>query len=338
MDFVVPQDVQNDLDLQNILFGDINSLNSYHVNDMTFFLKQIILIPQIRPFSLDIIVDKCVNLCIDSDSFKNELLINSIKECPMIARRLYDKSVYSRDDISYFLKWGNIYRSGILFYDILPDRLVAKRSFWIRNEPKEVFYQFIKYGFRFDSIEYCLKYDDYDGFMAKVAYNDSTNDVLLKWNEFEWSKHQIDLDMLSFSAYFGSIKCFKYLFIKSKNDHVLATQCAICSGSYDIIHMCIPHIPKYYSFGVLPLEYCRYDLYKWLNHDFAADTCPEYFIIEYFIDKLDSFNQVFLNQCMVLSIQNGCYSFFRFLVEKGACINTKTRFFRFFVVYQVCLW
>ena len=326
------------LDLMNILFGDIKGLISYHVNDITFFLKQIVLIPQIRPFSLDIIVEKCVNLCIDSDDFKNELLFNSIKECPMIARRLFDKSVYSRDDISYVLKRGNIYRSGILFYDIYPDLLVARHSFWIRNEPKEVFYHYIKYGFRFDSIEYCLKYDDYDGFMTKVACINSINDVLLKWSEFEWSKHQIDLDMLSFSAYFGSIKCFKYLFIESKNDHVLATQCAICSGSYDILHMSISHIPKNYNFGGLPLEYCRYDLYKWLNHENVTDTCPVYFIIEYFIDKLDSCNQVFLNQCMVLSIQNGCYSFFRFLVEKGACINTKTGFFLFFVTSIECLW
>ena len=62
----------------------------------------------------------------------------------------------------------------------------------------------IEYGFVPSSIEYCLKYDAIDEF----------TDFNITNQEAKWNKKPKYLDLLSFSGYFGSIKCFKHIIMK----------------------------------------------------------------------------------------------------------------------------
>lgn len=61
-------------------------------------------------------------------------------------------------------------------------------------------------------IEYCLKND----VINEYTYFNITN------QEAKWSKKPKYFDLLSFSGYFGSIKCFKHLIMKcfEINDHL----------------------------------------------------------------------------------------------------------------------
>ena len=93
--------------------------------------------------------------------------------------------------------------------------------------------QMIEYGFIKTSIEYSLKYD----VIENVLNMDNLNQKA-RWSPFEWSFKPDSLDLFSFSGFFGSIKCFKYLLMKGFeiNDYVVSM--VVCSGCLDIYHLC----------------------------------------------------------------------------------------------------
>ena len=68
------------------------------------------------------------------------------------------------------------------------------------------------------------------------------NDQEAIWSPFEWSRMPSNLDLLAFSVFFSSSKCFKYLMMKclSINDNVCLS--VICSVSMDLYHLCASYI------------------------------------------------------------------------------------------------
>ena len=81
------------------------------------------------------------------------------------------------------------------------------------------------------SIECILKYDVIDDL---VGFNISKGEA--KWSLFEWSMKPQHLDLLSFSVFFGSIKCFKHLLMNGFeiNDKVISM--VVRGGCLDIFH------------------------------------------------------------------------------------------------------
>ena len=64
-----------------------------------------------------------------------------------------------------------------------------------------------------------------------------------KWSPFEWSYKPEYLDLLSFSGFFGSIKCFKHLLMKGFEIKPHVISMAVCSDCYDIFYLCQkPHL------------------------------------------------------------------------------------------------
>ena len=91
----------------------------------------------------------------------------------------------------------------------------------------------IEYGFLPSSIEYCLKYDVFDILQDMEIFHQEA-----KWSPFEWSNKPKYLDLLSFSGFFGSVKCFKHLLMNDFEitDQVLSM--VVCSGCLDLLHLC----------------------------------------------------------------------------------------------------
>ena len=92
--------------------------------------------------------------------------------------------------------------------------------------------QLIEFGYLPSSIEYCLKYDVIDDLVKLNILNQEA-----KWSPFEWSTKTEYLDLLSFSGFFGSINCFKFLLMNGFeiNDRVLSM--VVCSGCLVLFHL-----------------------------------------------------------------------------------------------------
>jgi len=214
--------------------------SSSEIGDLEFWVNRIVILPSIRPFS----VDKAVNLSIKYGKnayFKEFLLEESFESCPVLIHRLYQKGFFGIDEIQpYFLK-ENCFHLCFYFRKMIVDFngfIVCKekpRSFdesFIWNE--EDIDLLIKFGYKPSTIEYCLKYDDIDAF--KDIFPIKPNKARI--SPFEWSNLPKSLDYLSFSSFFGSIKCFKYMLVNgfSITENVIAS--VMCSGNMDLFHIC----------------------------------------------------------------------------------------------------
>ena len=93
--------------------------------------------------------------------------------------------------------------------------------------------QLIKYGYHTSSIEFCLKYDMIDDLVVFDKLNQEA-----RWSPFEWGYKPEYLDLLSFTGFFGAIKCFKFLLIKGLEINDNVTCMVVCSGCFELFHLC----------------------------------------------------------------------------------------------------
>jgi len=223
------------ISFENFLFGEGNEIR---INDMEFCVDRIIELPKIRPHQLE----KAVRLSTEYYKFADfrQKLLDKSNKCPVLINQLYKRGVFVFEEIEPFLRNGNTFllsyyfRKEIKDFDSFikrkdkPDDL--DESFFENEHDID---QLIEYGFLQSSIEYCLKYDVIDD----LAYFDNLKHKA-KWSPFEWSIKPEYLDLLSFSGFFGSIKCFKQLLLKGLeiNDNVLSM--VVCGGCFDLFHIC----------------------------------------------------------------------------------------------------
>jgi len=220
---------------ERFLFGDGNEID---IDDMEFCVDRIIQLLGIRPHQLEQAVSLSVEYC-KLDDFRRKLLGKSYF-CPILIYRLYKRGIMVFKEIEPCLRnkqtfiFSYYFRKEIEdFYSFIkrkdkPDDL--DESFFENEHDID---QLIEYGFLQSSIEYCLKYDVIDD----LAYYDNLKHKA-KWSPFEWSVKPEYLDLLSFSGFFGSIKCFKQLLLKGFeiNNNVLSM--VVCGGCFDLFHIC----------------------------------------------------------------------------------------------------
>jgi len=60
---------------------------------------------------------------------------------------------------------------------------------------------------------------------------------IAEWSPFEWSSQPEYLDLLSFSGFFGSIKCFKHLLIRGFEINHNVVRMVECSGCLDLFYL-----------------------------------------------------------------------------------------------------
>jgi len=219
------------------LFGDEKETA---INDVEFIVDRIILFPQIRPHDLEkaeMISDKYCQF----PDFRRKLLEKSNK-CPVLIYRLFRKGIFVFEEIKPLLM-----NKGTFILSYYFRKEIHCFSKFIENKEKpddfdESFFendneidQMIEYGFISTSIEYCLKYDAIDDFKTI-----DISDQEAEWSPFEWSIEPKYLDLLSFSGFFGSIKCFKHLLMKGYEINEKVQSMVICSGCFDLFHLCQP--------------------------------------------------------------------------------------------------
>jgi len=227
--------MEEKISFESFLFGEGNEIR---INDIEFCVDRIIELPKIRPHQLDKAVDLSIEYCNLAD-FRRKLLENSDK-CPVLIYQLFKKGILVFEEIEPFLSHRDTF---LLCYYFRKEIKDFESFIGIKFKPSgidESFFeneyymdQLIEYGYLQSSNEYCLKYDVLDDLLNIDNLNQEA-----KWSPFEWSNKPEFLDLLSFSGFFGSIKCFKHLLMKGFeiNEYVLSM--VVCGGSFDLFHLC----------------------------------------------------------------------------------------------------
>ena len=165
--------------------------------------------------------------------------------------------------------------------------------------------QMIEFGFFPSSIGYYLKYDIIDDFVESNILNQK-----VKWSPFEWSYKPKYLDLLSFSGFFGSIKCFKHLLMKGFkiNNNVLSM--VVCSGCIDLFHLC--KVQQYLSTDIV----CR-----------ASEFCHISLLV-FMLENGSDINSKNENNSTPhhYAAEKGHLSVIDYLVNHGADINAKNNY------------
>jgi len=252
--------------IEKNLFGDNPDFDNLVTDNYDFLVNRLLRLPKYRPFLIEKVVSYCSRM-LHIDSFKALLINESVFAMPIIIRRLYEMNM-----IDFSLINGIINGKGsfeFCFYFI--NEIQGFRDLMNNHFPNRKFDQLhylsikdielmIKYGFTPSSIEYSLKYDDITSLQEKMINPNGFENYFIKHTSFEWSKCQSCKDALSFAGFFGSIHCFKYLILNGFTIKESVAVNAVCSGSHEIFHLCLPYLPKLSillnkasEFGYLPI-------------------------------------------------------------------------------------
>jgi len=224
------------------LYGG-KDISSFEIFDEEFLVDRIVKYPAFRPFQLDKTVNICFEYC--KNSIFKEKLLEKTKDCIVLVYRLFLKGVYNIDDLQpsihhhesyllcyYFKKWINDFES-LIINKIKP---YNNNDSYFENE--DHLDLLIEYGFHPTSIEYCLKYDDIECFRKF----DLLKNWGINWSPFEWSIQPDYLDLISFSGFYGSINCFKYLLVNGYQINENIFSMVVCSGSSNLFNLCYDEI------------------------------------------------------------------------------------------------
>jgi len=215
------------------LFWDGNAITV----DIEFYVDRIVMLPKIRPHQLE----KAVRLALENwqmVDFRRKIL-EKIYYCPALIYQLFKRGAVEFGEIEPFLRNRDIFflcyyfRKEIVDFASFMQNKEKPNDFdcsFLENE-NDVF-QMIEYGFLPSSVEYILKYDVIDDL---IGLNNLNHEA--KWSPFEWCSKPDCFDLLSFSGFFGSIKCFKHLLIKDFKINEQTLSMIVCSGSLDLFHL-----------------------------------------------------------------------------------------------------
>jgi len=294
-------------------------------DDYAYVTHEIIQFSKIRPFELDFIIEFCLkyySVINNGQEFKDYLLCQSIARCPKVTHLLFKKGFFSVETITNEIIKQNDKIAAHYFLEDLESIDISRfkdtnqafsetnKNFHIEN--KEILNQMITYGFIMNSCEYVIKYDD-DLALTKIMNHPtfiSSSD--LKWSCFEWTQRPVSMDIISFAAHFGSIKCFRLLMVKQccfNNNNVVLS--SIFSGSVDILHQC---------------EIVEKNVQMYLN---VASKSFRFFIFEWLLElNQQSYNLCFDNNSVTYAL----------LDSQSNDVNIKNVFRKFSLIFLDSLW
>jgi len=234
--------MEDKISFEHYLYGDEKEV---FINDMEFCVDRIILLPKIRPHKLEKAVRLSIEYCPRRD-FRVKILEKS-NECPVLIYQLFKRCIFDFEEIKPYLSSTDSFLLCYYFRKNIDDfenftRYKIKpydfnKSFFEKTSQID---QMIEYGFLPSSIEYSLKYDVIGDLLD---INISKQKAI--WTPFEWSFKPKSLDLLSFTGFFGSIKCFKHLLMNGFEINQTVMSMVICSGCLDLFHLC--QVPQFVS-------------------------------------------------------------------------------------------
>ena len=340
-----------EFDFTNIIeFQDLlSNLNEYNLNEienyiltnfdisnndfLSYLSFELIFLPSIRPFSILEIVTLCNNIIMNpktSKSFKNMILNKSLKKQPILTYKLFKLNIFTLEEIFekiseiknqnsiyHFAREASAFSLASLITNIKYNRTLIEKEFIdLSKNNFENLDDYQNFGCLKNSIHYILKYDDLDLLIEYIENKPNSIYGDIDWTHFETAIKPTELKMLSISSYFGSINCFKYLFLtlNLKNENIINN--ILISGKYEMLYLLpdqkvLPNSLNYVSF------FRRFDSLLWILQN----------------SKIQSKNIANL-------ISSNYYKFITYLIiENGADVNLLSNdvYFFFFFFFGITL-
>jgi len=294
------------ISFEKMIFSDHPDIQYVNNLDEEFIICTLCRIPKFRPFLLSEVVHLAAEYC-QSQKFKDQFISDCSLISPVILHRLFKIGVYSFDEILNEMKKPGRYRLAAYFL-----RQPLDYEDYISNENNpykdlpcsfDEISGYVEFGFAPFSIEYALKYDEIEVLQSILSDPSYYNIENQSWNLFEWTKKPNNLDALSFSGYFGSIKCFKRLLFNNCQINEGVIQCVISGGSNDLFHIVRSSISNPSQCLYYACQHCRYSF------------------IDYFLDQsinLDCADQNNNWTSLMVASKNGHISIAQVLFGNGA--------------------
>jgi len=254
------------LSFESSIYGEDPVFNRREMIDISFWVDRLVFLPTFRPFLLEKDTVLCQEYC-QCISFKDLLLKRGIKICPVLIHRLFKLGVYRFGEINSVLKELNVCLAAYYFRNEIDDFSQFYDDISIQLDYDGFNFDdqtnidlMIEYGFIPSTVEYCLKYDDIETFQ-NYKFKENHDDVA-DWNPFEWSKKPQSLDFLSFSGYFGSVKCFKHLIANGYRITDVSRLMVVCSGNTELIHIANDGYFDFSKHLLFSSEFNHYHLFR----------------------------------------------------------------------------
>jgi len=263
------------LNYQHELLAEEPTFDKMYEDDYDLLAEFISVLPSLRPFALDQIVDHCF---LYNGEFKRAILKRSIEKCPKLSYLLFETGYFQLSDIIETLKENNKYHPCLYFRNFIGNFKEFTSNFddldkfdiYLNDEMLD---SMISYGFPRNSIEYFLKYDD----LESLKVENNLNNYKIAWSPFEWTADYRlfidgDINLLGFCGYFGSIKCFRYLIINGYLYHENDLPFILCGGNHEIINIIAVSPMNLCSNLKFACIFCHLDLIKYiLEQEFPQD-------------------------------------------------------------------
>lgn len=178
-------------------------------------------------------------------------------------------------------------------------------------------------------INLAIKDDNIDELQQIVAEQEFDLNQTSLPSIFELSSYcQTEPTLIQFAAFYGSVECFKYLYLngadihKTDEEKKTALHFAIAGGNFEIIR--ILHRAKFdlSNYAGVAVLYHRNEIFQWINDTFMID-----------VSKLDQQKELILES----SCGSNNLEIFRFCMEKGININKKNDLGIFVIMFFIGL-
>jgi hypothetical protein len=123
------------------------------------------------------------------------------------------------------------------------------------------------WGYLKDGIEYALKYDEFDVLRDLTTHVDFSFAETLSLSPYECANEE-PISLLSFSAFYGSMKCFKFLLLNDLEMNEEVADFAVCSGNYEITRICEQRNCTFATAFKKSIEYLHNEIADWISITF----------------------------------------------------------------------
>jgi len=204
--------------VEKALYGDYPVFEYIEIQRKDFLIKLFCSYPKFRHQNLESFVFFCSHYLQDA-SFKKEVLKEVFIVCPTLVQRLYQINCFTKPEIKESLEFHRrkflcLFFKNVIEVDssgFIDDKEAIDYQYLLEDGNGTELESLIQFGFLKYSMEYCLKYDQFEEIERIMINNPNMKEC--KWSPFEWSEKPKSLNFLSFSGFFGSLKCFRILLL-----------------------------------------------------------------------------------------------------------------------------
>ena len=190
-----------------------------------------------------------------------------------LVRFFYDKGYIKGKKIQSLYK-----NLPVLFADLSDNPFLVSKELQRNNWSK--FKKYASEGMNPDPISRILRYDDIDSFQSIACMPKFDINKKIKMSDFEvcdFINHR-PCSYLEFCAFFGSIKCFKYIYLNEESQKSgELIKYAVAGGNAEIIHICEHDgVINYKETREIAVKFHHWDIFEWLSENKYQSNCDQF--------------------------------------------------------------